>query len=37
MDTGRLTRFFDLMKLGMFFIGVDAQLNLQNTTFINAT
>lgn len=35
-DSGRLTRFADLILLGMFVIGIDAKLNLQNTTFINA-
>jgi hypothetical protein len=36
-DSGRLTRFVDLMLLGMFFIGINVNLNLQNTTFISAT
>lgn len=36
-DSGRLTRFADLMLLGMFILDINANLNLKDTTFINAT
>ena len=36
-DSGHLTRFVDVFLLGLAIIGEKDVLNLQNTTFINAT
>ena len=36
-DSGHLTRFIDVFLLGLAIIGIRDTLQLQNTTFINAT